>query len=151
MRSDRRLPDRWPAAALLTLVVAAAVVGFAVHDRHVERAEDANATLWRTSAVLVEDARWSGLYSGSLPARVDARWTDREGIRQTGAVAVDVPAAAGAVVEVWIDADGRVVEPPAPPGSAVLAAAAAACAVLALGGPLLYALSYAARSLTDRR
>jgi hypothetical protein len=147
---------RWLlAAAVLTVAVAAVVIGFAVHDRQVERAGAATVAPWRTSAVLVEDAGSSGLYGGWLPAQVDARWTDRTGVRHTGAVTVDVPAPAGSVVEVWIDAEGRAVEPPAPPMDAGLAAAVAACAVLALGGSLMYALWYAVRSLTavarDRR
>ncbi|MHA6620697.1 hypothetical protein [Pseudonocardia sp. DLS-67] len=147
MHSDGRLL----VAAVLILVVGAAVLGFAVHDRHVERAEAGGAALWPTSAVLVEESGRSGLYGAWLPVQVDARWTDRAGIRHTGAVTVDVPVAAGAVVEIWIDAGGGVVEPPVPPRNAGLAGVAAACAVLALGGSLLYALAYAARSLTDRR
>jgi hypothetical protein len=94
-------------------------------------------------------------YSERLPVRVAARWTDRTGNEQVGTIAAGAPGAAGTVVDVWIGADGRIVDPPVQPLGAVLAGGGVAGGVLAIGGGLLYALWSAVRWLTaaanDRR
>lgn len=143
-------------AAALILVVAAGITGFAVHGRQVDRADAESATRWPTTAVVLEDAPLVIGGSGErIPVRVEARWTDRTGTERTGMVSAGTATAAGTVVEIWLDEEGRVVDEPIQPLTAVLLGIGAAGGVLAIGGALLYALWSAVRSVTgaanDRR
>jgi hypothetical protein len=136
-------------AATLILVVAAGITGVAVHHRQAERAAAENAARWPTSAVLLEDAVvLTGAQGERLPTQVTATWTDRTGTAHTGMITATLSRTAGSTVDVWLDPDGRVVDPPAQPFAAVLLGAGVAGVLLALGGVLLYALWSAVRSFT---
>jgi hypothetical protein len=136
-------------AAAFIIVVAAGVTGFAVHHRQAERVLAESAARWPASAVLLEDVVvLTGLQGERLPTQVTASWTDRTGTPRSGMISASMPGTAGSVVHVWLDPEGRVVDPPAQPLAAVLLGAAAAGLLLVFGGGLLYGLWSALRSFT---
>jgi hypothetical protein len=155
-RLPRRATDRvedtvaWALiAAALLLIVIAGVTGLGVHGRVTERAELENRLTSRASAVLLEDAQVvTGAGGVSVPAQVEARWTDRNGREHSGLLVADRSEPAGAAVDVWIDARGEITSPPVQPDYALAAAVAAAVGVVCAGGSLLIASWFGVRFLT---
>lgn len=119
-----RCTDRlqgWTALVLLLLVPvlgvgAAFVIGDAAHRHYLADAEHRRQTLRLTTAVLVHDAP-DHPEPGSAEARENrypapVRFTDRDGRTRTAEAEVLPGLRAGSSVEVWVDADGRIAEPP---------------------------------------
>jgi hypothetical protein len=92
------------------------------------RAAHAQQAAWhQVPAVLLAAAPTDG-YTGYEP-EVRARWTAPDGARRTGEVPAQPGTSAGSTVRVWVDAAGRLTEPPLRPlqvrGQTALAAISA--------------------------
>ncbi|GAA0926120.1 hypothetical protein [Pseudonocardia zijingensis] len=136
-------------AAALLLVVAATVTGLGTYGRAAERAELQRTTTSQVRAVLLEDANATIVdVGGPMPARVAARWLDRNGHEHTGSVVVRQTLPAGAEIDVWIDAAGALTSRPTTTANAVVGGIAAAFGVLCAGGTLLVAVWLAVRRAT---
>jgi len=85
------------------------------------------------------------------PAPAWARWTGPGGVPRTGRVLAPAGLAAGAVIPVWVDAAGRLADPPAPPGRHHSQAPAEGMVAVLLLAELLSAAGLAARGVVDRR
>jgi hypothetical protein len=145
----RRRCDRVEAAIVAGLMaafvlggsLAALAAGRWAYDNALRTEQAGQAARHQVPAVLLTTAQgWS-------PAMVQARWTAPDGARRTGWA----PAPAGTTVRVWVDAAGRLAEPPLRhsqvEGQAVMAAMAAVIALaMLLGGA-----GWCARQVADRR
>jgi hypothetical protein len=110
-RLPRRATDRvedvvawFLMAAALILAVIASSAGMAVYSGKVESA----SRMTHARAVLLEDAQASPSGEPGMhgPVRVEARWSDRDGVERTGGLRVKDSAPAGTEVDVWVGADG---------------------------------------------
>lgn len=136
-------------AALLVLVFAV-LTGFGVHAREAERAERAADTAWRTRAVLLEDAHVVYAEYARMPAKVEARWVDRDGREHVGKVQPLRSQPAGTEVAVWIGPDGEPTTAPAHPASPVIGGFVAAIGVVCAGWTPLFVAWLGVRHLTAR-
>ncbi|MDT7710521.1 MAG: hypothetical protein QOG20_6128 [Pseudonocardiales bacterium] len=148
----RRVTDRvedaaaWAFAALALLTVLVAVtVGQAGHASAMDRSRAETASRTPIRAVLLDAATVDG------PQQARARWTGADGVEVTGDVPVHESGPAGTVVQVWLDADGRVTS--APLSARVAEATGLVRGILtALSGWALLALAWnGLRRLVERR
>jgi len=72
-------------------------------------------------------------------------------VPHTGRVLAPAGFAAGAVVPVWVDAAGRLADPPAPPGQHDSRALADGMLAVLILAELLWGAGLAARGVVDRR
>jgi hypothetical protein len=152
----RRTSDRieaWCALALIIAFVPLAVLSaaFAVHWVHDAVKEQRGKALKQVTAVLVHAVpAANSVVAGSAEVVAPARWTVA-GSAHVGDVEAIPGSSAGTAVRVWVDAAGRLQQPPPTPGQvtgeAVLALIAAPLGV-ALG---LWLAWYALRHLLNRR
>jgi hypothetical protein len=152
----RRTSDRieaWCALALIIAFVPLAVLSAAcaVHWVHDAVKEQRGNALKQVTAVLVHAVpAANSVVAGSAEVVAPARWTVA-GSAHVGDVEAIPGSPAGTAVRVWVDAAGRLQQPPPTPGQvtdeAVLALIAAPLGV-ALG---LWLAWYALRCLLNRR
>jgi hypothetical protein len=139
------------ATAALLLIVVAVVTGIGTYGREADRAEVQRTSTSQVRAVLLENANVTiSEGGGPIPARVPARWTDRDGREHTGPVSVDRTAPAGTEIDVWIDAEGEITTRPTSAMNAVLGGVFAAFGVLCAGGTVLVAAWWGVRRATAR-
>jgi hypothetical protein len=135
-------------AAAMVLLVVAWVTGLAVQGQESERVLVESAGRTEVRAVLLEDAQAvRGERGEYVPVQVAAGWTDRGGVRRTGAVVVSSSASAGEQLDVWVDSSGAIVPAPARPENAVVAGVLAAVGILLAGGTALAVGWYTVRNL----
>ncbi|MEY9844265.1 hypothetical protein ABH940_001332 [Streptacidiphilus sp. BW17] len=78
-------------------------------------------------------------------------WQDPPGVRHTGAASVPRGRAAGTAVEVWVDASGSPVTPPAGPADLALLTLLVGVATMSAGAGLVLTGTWVARRRVDRR
>jgi hypothetical protein len=97
-------------AVLVGAPLAAVVAGYAAYSYGVRAAYAQQAAWHRVPAMLLVAAPTYG-YTGYEPM-VRAQWTAPGGLRRTGEVPAPPGERAGSTVRVWVDAAGRLTEPP---------------------------------------
>jgi hypothetical protein len=132
----RRATDR-AEAAILALLVMLFLVAVPAAARLAGEWSDDSAGLRPVRAVLLADASapHGAILSAGAGSRARARWPEPGGTWRTGVVPVPTGAQAGGHVNIWLNASGRPVTPPAGIGrlAAIAAAFATALVVLAAG------------------
>jgi hypothetical protein len=158
----RRRTDRVEAWLRLALAVAAVVcgpvlvswVGAAAYGSTLAAAERDREHLFPVDAVLMEDTVGLAYVQGEdgvWPVSVMARWTAPNGGQRTGQVITESAGAAGAVVVIWTDVRGNVVDranSPSPSGAALGAGIVTALGIAAIHASILLVVR---RSLNRRR
>jgi len=84
------------------------------------------------------------------PAPALARWTAPGGVQHTGRVLAPAGFASGAVVPVWVDAAGRLADPPAQPAPHDTRALADGLVAVLILAELLWGAGLAAHGVVDR-
>ena len=152
----RRRCDR-AEAALVTVLVAAFVAGAPLlalsagrwaHDSG-PRTGHAQPARWHQVPAVLRTATIQRF--APSPATAWARWAAPGGVPHTGRVLAPAGLAAGAVVPVWVDAAGRLADPPAQPGQHDGRALADGLVAVLLLAELLYGAGLAAHGIVDRR
>lgn len=165
------LPGRNPLArgadslqgALLIVVIALGLLlvpvmltfGSVTYVGLVEKGEQQERTWHQTVAVLTEDAPAVGTDGRGAPAatssRVMAEWRLPNGVARTGRVPAEDGSCAGAKVTVWLNEQGKPVDPPV--GTSEAAAAGVFVAVIGwlIATGLLTAVYCGVSRLLDRR
>ena len=137
----RRRCDRAEAAivgALLVVLavagpVAAIVAGHWAHDSSAQARRAQLTTGYHVPSILLTSAIWE---PAGFFAWARARWTAPDGTRHTGDVFPAAGSPAGTTIQVWVDASGRLADPPLKPaqveGQTVLAGVLAVMCVAVL-------------------
>jgi hypothetical protein len=125
-------------SASLLLLVAATVAGGIAQGRVAERALLEGQERTRVTATVLETPPLFPSDSGFQPrVAAEATWVGLDGEQRNGRVPVTAGTPAGSEVEVWLDRNGTIVEPP-PTGVEVVAAGIlTGVGVLSLGGSVL--------------
>lgn len=121
LRRRTDLVQAWIALGLTLAVLAATpaamvLAGTTAHRHHTETARHQAATRHHTSAVLVRDAPRHP-EPGSEEAKktlyaVPVRFTAPDGQTVTAKTEVEPALAVGSTVRIWVDAEGRITDPP---------------------------------------
>ena len=163
----RLLPGRNPLArgadslqgALLIVVVALGLLlvpvmltfGSVTYVDLVEKGEQQGRTWHQTVAVLTEDAPAVGAGGAGASSRVMAEWRLPNGVMRSGRVPADAGSRAGAKVTVWLDEQGKPVDPPVGTSEAVAAGVFVAVIGWFAATGLLALVYYGVSRLLDRR
>jgi hypothetical protein len=110
---------------------------------------------FRTSATTVADAPAFVITQRGIPLTdqvpVQARWVDTAGSTRTGTVLTTASLPAGTEQTVWIDADGRLVDPPMTASSAAILVVFCTTGAWLCWGGLLYGARSALRYRLNRQ
>lgn len=127
--------DRFESFSLIAVVLLAMLLlpimlalGSSTHASMVEKSEQQARNRFEAVAVLTEPtpaaSASTGVPGGPVAgkSKVPAEWTEPDGSTRTGGVWARDGLQAGAKVEIWVDRDGRVVDPPITSGAAAMSA-----------------------------
>lgn len=138
----------------LLLVPIMLTVGSATYVGLADKGEQQARTWHQTVAVLTENAQAvgaDGRGASAASSRVMAEWRLPNGATRTGRVPADDGSRAGTKVTVWLDEQGKPVDPPVEPSEAVAAGVLVAVTGWFVATGLLTLVYYGVSRLLDRR